>query len=560
MSDPPSAADGPEEGPGHVADSPETTTHQGVAEHTETSTEPTSRIFGWASVNAWRARRQARRRLQSRLRRRLTRSFEALTLVALALVASVAGYFFYQLNSIARIPVKVTPVSSSGIEDILLLGSTSRCAVTPSKNFENFVQQCRSNINGVNSDVIMVLRLVPHQTPKLLSIPRDTFVPDARSGGLYNKIDAALADGPSQLVQAIQQDFGIPINHFVVLNFETFANIVTALGGITMYFPTSLKDQQSGLYISHSGCLHISGLEALALVRARHLQYHYDKKIHQWLGYDGSGDIGRIERVHIFMKVLGEEVAKRGLSNLATDNALVSTIAPDLTIDSSFGNKEIIDLLLGYHAQIAATVESTLPIVEDTQTYYYKGYNYGDVVFPSQPQDRNTIDTFLGGTAPGANVRPSQVSVSVVNGTNAPTAGTALSSKLRRLGFRTTSLTSQTPVGSVVETTVEYSKAANLAKAERVLRSLAGLAVLAKTKTVGNADVTVVVGTNVTTHARHQAVIRPSATNFQAAILDAMLLAAGSSTLPLASSTTLTSPTTSSPAIAPYDPRACPSR
>ena len=62
-----------------------------------------------------------------------------------------------------------------------------------------------------------------------------------------NKIDAALLQGPTQLVAAIEDDFGIPIQHFVELNFDSFAGVVTALGGITMYFPEPVYDAYSGL-------------------------------------------------------------------------------------------------------------------------------------------------------------------------------------------------------------------------------------------------------------------------------------------------------------------------
>ena len=77
----------------------------------------------------------------------------------------------------------------------------------------------------------MILHLNPAtDTVSILSIPRDLFVPNARKEGA-NKIDAALYEGPSQLVAVIQEDFGIPIQHYVELNFDTFANVVNALNG-----------------------------------------------------------------------------------------------------------------------------------------------------------------------------------------------------------------------------------------------------------------------------------------------------------------------------------------
>jgi LCP family protein required for cell wall assembly len=526
----------------------------GGAEH-----DPPDAGTAGAGPTGFRARRRAKKAGRSKLRRRARRGGIALVLLVVVVVGGSIGYIYYRFSSISRVNVNVEKVPKTGIENILLVGSTSRCAVKPAKNFENFVQQCEDDVNGVNSDVIMILRLVPNKTPMLLSIPRDTFVPNARSGDLSNKVDAALADGPSQLVQAIEQDFGIPINHYVVLNFQTFANIVTALGGISMYFPTSLMDEQSGLNISHSGCLHISGLEALALVRARHVYFHYDRRTGKWLGYDGSGDLGRIERVHIFMKVLGAEVAARGLDNPVTDSKLLSAVAPDLTLDTTFGTHEILDLILADHSKIAATDEMTLPVSEDSTPYQYKGYPYGLVVFPSEPQDQDTIDKFMGDAAAAKPPKPSSISVSLVDAADAPATTSSIAAALRTLGFKATVSGAVTPVGSIAETEVVYAHAAQLPAAQQVLRSLSGLAVLAQGPTTGGADVTVVLGSDIA--------VSPAAVTTTAATSSSGLgavPATGSALLTAmiatAANASLTPPTPSAPTIAPFDPRACPAK
>jgi len=74
-------------------------------------------------------------------------------------------------------------------------------------------------------------------------------------------------------VAAVQEDLGIPINHYVELNFDTFANVVNALGGVKMYFPEPVYDAYSGLNVQTPGCLTLNGFQALQVVRARHLQY-----------------------------------------------------------------------------------------------------------------------------------------------------------------------------------------------------------------------------------------------------------------------------------------------
>ena len=129
-----------------------------------------------------------------------------------------------------------------------MVGSTSRCALKVQNPAYGL---CTEGVTGVNSDVVMILHLNPAtKTVSILSIPGTSSSPTPGPTGA-NKIDAALVQGPSQLVAAIEDDFGIPIQHYVELNFDSFANVVTALGGITMYFPEPVYDAYSGLNVLH---------------------------------------------------------------------------------------------------------------------------------------------------------------------------------------------------------------------------------------------------------------------------------------------------------------------
>ena len=225
-----------------------------------------------SKLRGYRTRRRAKKARRSKLRRRLTRSAIGVVLLIVVIVGAGVGYTIYRFDQITRIPVAGLAKDTGAAENILLIGSTNRCA---SQQIAVFRQECLNGVNGINSDVVMIVRIVPatHRLT-LLSIPRDTFVPDARTGGLYNKIDAGLVDGPGQVAAAISQDFGIPINHFVELNFGSFENVVNALGGIKMYFPDRLYDAEDPpLDITKTGCLQLGGNEALALVRSRHLYY-----------------------------------------------------------------------------------------------------------------------------------------------------------------------------------------------------------------------------------------------------------------------------------------------
>ena len=155
---------------------------------------------------------EASRRRPSRRRRRLRRTLVVLGLVVVLIAAGAGGYAWYLNHLVHRITVKglaagETHGTESGTENILLVGSTDRCALK--KQYIGY-GICSQGVNGINSDVVMILHLNPTtHSVSILSIPRDLFVPNARIEGA-NKIDAALYQGPTQLVAAIQEDFAIP--------------------------------------------------------------------------------------------------------------------------------------------------------------------------------------------------------------------------------------------------------------------------------------------------------------------------------------------------------------
>ncbi|HEX3461257.1 MAG TPA: LCP family protein, partial [Acidimicrobiales bacterium] len=262
----------------------------------------------------------------------------ALVILIVAGAGSAVGYGYYLNHELHRLDVKglidaPTTGADAGTQNILMVGSTDRCALTVQNPAYGL---CSQGVNGVNSDVVMILHLDPaNRTVSILSIPRDLFIPNARTTGA-NKIDAALYQGPTQLVAAIQEDFGIPIQHYVELNFDTFANVVDALGGINMYFPEPVYDAYSGLNVPAAGCVHLDGLHALQVVRARHLQYKgpgvTSTDPSDWPA-ENQSDLARIRRDHEFLRVLATAVAKNGLTNPITDFHLVSGVAPQLSVD-----------------------------------------------------------------------------------------------------------------------------------------------------------------------------------------------------------------------------------
>jgi LCP family protein required for cell wall assembly len=130
------------------------------------------------------------------------------------------------------------------------------------------------------SDTMIVLTVNPATNSiKMLSIPRDTRT-DIIGHGTEDKINHAYAFGGVEMSIATVEDFlDIPIDYYIKMNMEGFADIVDAVNGIDVKNDMSFK--QSGHSFSE-GTIHLNGKEALAYVRMRK--------------NDPSGDFGRQKR------------------------------------------------------------------------------------------------------------------------------------------------------------------------------------------------------------------------------------------------------------------------
>ncbi|MHB8295195.1 MAG: LCP family protein [Acidimicrobiales bacterium] len=414
---------------------------------------------------------------------------------SLLLLVAVGGlaYLGYRDHQVKHLGIKsISPVPASGTENILLVGNNSRCALNGSQ--ARAFGTC-AEVGGARSDVTMVLHLDPaRHTASVLSIPRDLFLPIPGTTGA-NRIDAALNYGPQLLVRTVEDDLGIPINHFVELNFDSFQGVVNALGGINMYFPDPVRDYYSGLDVTAPGCQHLNGAQALALVRARHMYYWVNGARY----YDPTGDLSRIKRDHEFLTVLAAQVESRALTNPLTANAVIGSIAPELQVDSGFGVPSMLRLALAFrHVAPGSVPTATLPVYIDPATFYYQGADYGSVVLPTAPLDQRYIDRFLGlAKPPASGLAPGSVSVSVLNGTGVHDQAAGTSAALRSLRFHVTGVGDTASTGPVSETVVYYSRG-NIAAAERVAEELSGSVVMGQGPTAGGSQVTVVTGSDFT--------------------------------------------------------------
>jgi LCP family protein required for cell wall assembly len=387
-------------------------------------------------------------------------------------------------------------------ENILLIGNETRQGLTPQQQ-----AQFGSSLtySGTLADIMMVLHLDPaNRTASVLSIPRDLFAPMPAGSpvGAYQKMDAALNDGaqgPDNLVNAVQEDLGIPINHFVELNFNGFINSVNALGGINVYFPDPVFDADSLLYISTAGCHHLNGFYALTLVRARHLQYDPpgDTEPRQYWPYDPESDLARIVRTHTFIKIVADTAKAKGKTDPLTAASFLSAVVKQMTVDSGLKN-QLLSLVLHYrNINVAAMPETTLSVT-GVNDYYYGGYGMGDVLFPVQPADNNVIEAWDASALPKP-VAPKSVSVVSITGSYdaAVAAGQALASR----GLKVSSETTGTVPSAISETLVLYHPK-DIAEALYVMKYLSGAVMMQVSPSVAPGTVEVDLGSTVNVAAK----------------------------------------------------------
>jgi LCP family protein required for cell wall assembly len=212
-----------------------------------------------------------------------------------------------------------------GATNILFIGSDSR--KLKSKGYGNEA--------GQRSDALMLVHFAKDNARvEAVQIPRDTLTTlpscsDTGSGSFRGgpnlMINSALAGGPACSVRAVETLSGVHIDHFVQLDFDGFASMVNALGGVDVCLNEPMVDRDAKLDLP-AGKQKLDGKNALALARTRHA-----------VG-DGS-DIGRLGHQQVVMSSIISRARDAGVLTRPDRlfkflNALTSSITVDEGISS----------------------------------------------------------------------------------------------------------------------------------------------------------------------------------------------------------------------------------
>jgi LCP family protein required for cell wall assembly len=356
-----------------------------------------------------------------------------LTVVVVLLLIAVGGTYAYVRYDFGQVTKLACSACAAPTNDaitpfnVLIIGSDSRAGNT-GQAAQSF--GTASAVGGQRSDTIKILHVDPiAKTAELLSIPRDTWVEMSglpESSGLSgpNKINTAFNNGPVPLVETIQNTFGIPISHFVVVDFGGLINAVQSVGGISLHFNYPVRDNDdgnnnSGLDITTTGCVALNGNQVLALARSRFFEYD-DPAIGGWT-FDPTSDLGRIQRQNEIIDALLAKI--ESTYNPLTLKSFLDSVVHDIAIDRNLGLGELYSLASTYHAFSPSRLTTYSLPTTSAQTA-----GGADIEVVEEPQAQQLLTAFLG-TPPGAITTPpldeysDPISVPAGSGSPPTTAG-----------------------------------------------------------------------------------------------------------------------------------------
>lgn len=378
------------------------------------------------------------------------RSWPQRLVIVLGLVVSVVamvsaagiGYFNAKASEVQRVSltgVLSDPDATPGAsQNFLIVGTDSDTGL----DANDPATHGRGQVTGARSDTIMILNVNPKEkSASLLSLPRDLWV-EIAGEGTHQRLNTAVGlggdgvAGPAKLIETIQQNFQIPIHHYVEINFHGFEKIVDTLNGIPVYFQTGIRDRDGDgvphtiLNITEPGCYTLDSAHALAYARARYVQFQTVPGDNSSWQSDPTADLGRINRQQDFVKRVLRRAIDKGITDPVSMNRMIDTGLASIQVDKNLTAGDIVAL--------GRRFRNFNP--EELKTYQLPVYGAwaGDasVVKLRQPEAEAMLAKFRDVPSTGS-TNTSGIAVQVFNGTGRTNEATLVSEALTKVGFST---------------------------------------------------------------------------------------------------------------------------
>src|SRR5690625_1517689 len=246
---------------------------------------------------------------------------------AVTIVVSLLGYGWYQsiIGNITTTEVDTEewdrPANVEGVMNILLIGSDERSGDNADYG----------EAEGERPDTMLIASInVDNEAATLINLPRDLMVdlPECEAVEEYEgmsahngMINSAMTFGGMGCQwKTVEQVTGVHLDHFVVMDFVGFKDMIDAIGGVEMCIPEPVDDPKAHLVLD-AGLQVLDGEESLGFVRCRY-------------GQGGGSDLSRIDRQQEVMGamlrgVLGSDVMGKPVAITDCLGAVSDSITTD---------------------------------------------------------------------------------------------------------------------------------------------------------------------------------------------------------------------------------------
>jgi LCP family protein required for cell wall assembly len=366
----------------------------------------------------------------------------AIIVVLLLAAGTATGFYLYQrfegnievvnpdLGTDRPTKAAADPEEEREALNILVMGSDTRAGQGKGYGPE-------AEITGARSDTTLLVHLPANrESATVVSIPRDTIldIPSCKtdtgmSTPYTDRFNSAFSTGgPGCTIKTVEHNTDVFIDHFVIVDFSGFNNIVDALGGVDVCLPEPVFDVKSGLDLD-AGVTTVTGDQALAFVRVRDI---------------GTGsDIDRIDRQQAFISSLIDKAkSSETLFNPVRLVRFLEAATKSLTTDSDLASlnrlrqlaQEVRDIPL---KDITFVTTPWIVNPDDPNTVIWNTEKtdklwdaiINDEVYPPEPPDPTIVDG-----KPLA-VPPSSIPVRVLNGSPTDGAATKAAARLQNKGY-----------------------------------------------------------------------------------------------------------------------------
>ena len=258
-------------------------------------------------------------------------------LFLLAGIGTVVYYAWLNTFNFSSVKTDIVATNTDTEPDQKIFNNSDLLQNSKVLNVMLFGEDNRHGDDHGRTDTMILLSIDNvHKKLKLTSFQRDTYVYIPGHG--YDKINASYTYGGAALsIQTIQANFGIKIDRYAVVDFDSFIDIIDTLGGIEMevtqdeidyinyqMYKNEQSDGNPATITAAPGVVKLTGQEALWYARDRGLTKGEDDNE---IGIDGD-DWDRTSRQR---KLIEKMISDLRGSDLGKIISIVNSVGPKIT-------------------------------------------------------------------------------------------------------------------------------------------------------------------------------------------------------------------------------------